>query len=307
LVEPTARGDPGSPTRWTIKSTRRLVIELEKLGYKISQKTVCTLLKELNYSLQGNQKTIEGTKDPDRNEQFEHINNQVKNFRKSKQPVISVDTKKKELIGDFKSNGKEYAKKGEPVKVNVHDFPTKEGKAVPYGTFNILENEGYVNIGTSGDTGAFSVESIRRWLYSPMGRKKYETATKLLITPDCGGSNGYKVRSWKYHLQKLANETGLEITVCHFPPGTSKWNYIEHKLFSFISINWRGKPLVSLETIANLISSTTTKTGLVVDSVIDKNTYLTGIKISDKEFSKINIVRNPFRGDLNYTIKPNLN
>ena len=196
---------------------RKIARELKNLGYKISPPTVTTLLKELNYSLQGNQKTIEGSKDPDRNAQFEHINNQVIHFRKSKQPVISVDTKKKELIGNFKNNGKEYVKKGEPVEVNVHDFPTKEGKAVPYASFDVLENEGYVNIGTSGDTAVFAVESIRRWLYSPMGREKYATATKLLITADCGGSNGYKVRLWKYHLQQLANETGFEISVCHFP------------------------------------------------------------------------------------------
>lgn len=266
---------------------------------------MATLLQQLHYSLQANNKTLEGSKDPDRNAQFEYINNQVKLFQKAKQPVISVDTKKKELIGNFKNNGREYAKKGNPVKVNVHDFPTEQGKAAPYGVFDLTENEGYVNVGISSDTAAFAVASIRKWLYSPIGRKKYATATKLLITPDCGGSNGYKVRLWKWELQKLADDTGLEISVCHFPPGTSKWNKIEHRLFSFITQNWRGKPLVSLATIVSLIASTTTKTGLKVSCVIDENIYLTGVKITDKEFEQINLIVNEFRGDLNYTIRPN--
>ena len=274
------------------------------MGYKITGKTVATLLKQLNYSLQGNKKTLEGSKDPDRNAQFEHINNQVKIFQKANQPAISVDTKKKELVGNFKNGGQEYAKKGEPVKVAMHDFPTEQGKAAPYGVFDITTNKGYVNVGISSDTAAFAVESIRRWLYSPVVRKKYATATKLLITADCGGSNGNRVRLWKWELQKLADETGLEISVCHLPPGTSKWNKIEHKLFSFITQNWRGKPLTSLATIVSLIAATTTKTGLRIDCVIDKNVYLTGIKISDEEFEKINIIFNEFRGDLNYTICP---
>lgn len=305
LLEPTTRGDPESRLRWTIKSTRKLATELKRLGNVVSARTVATLLKQLEYSLQANAKTIEGSKDPDRNAQFEHINNQVKIFQNANQPVISVDTKKKELIGNFKNSGREYAKKGSPVKVNVHDFPTCEGKAAPYGILDLTENEGYVNVGISGDTAAFAVASIRRWLYSPLARKKYATATKLLITPDCGGSNGYKVRLWKYELQKLADETGIEISVCHFPSGTSKWNKIEHRLFSFITQNWRGKPLVSLATIVNLIASTTTTKGLKVSCVVDKNIYPIGIKISDEDFEKINIIRNKFRGDLNYTIRPN--
>jgi hypothetical protein len=274
------------------------------MGYEITGKTVAKLLKKLNYSLQGNKKVLEGAKDPDRDDQFNHINNQVKSFQKANQPVISVDTKKKELIGNFKNGGREYAKKDTPVKVAVHDFPTEQGKAAPYGVFDITANEGYVNIGISSDTAAFAVESIRRWLFSPVAKKKYATATKLLITADCGGSNGKRVRLWKCELQKLVNETGIEITVCHLPPGTSKWNKIEHRLFSFITQNWRGKPLVSLATIVSLIASTTTETGLKVDCVIDKNTYPTGIKITDEEFAKLNIILNNFRGDLNYTISP---
>lgn len=283
-----------------------MAVELRKIGYKTTEKTVGTYLKKLHYSLQGNKKTLEGSKDPDRNAQFEHINNQIKIFQKANQPVISVDTKKKELIGNFKNNGREYAKKGEPIKVSMHDFPTEQGKAAPYGVFDITKNEGYVSIGISSDTAAFAVASIKRWLFSPSGRK-YTTAKKLLITADCGGSNNYRARLWKHELQKLANETGIEISVSHLPPGTSKWNKIEHKLFSFITKNWRGKPLVSLATIVSLIASTTTKTGLTVDCVVDKNVYPTGIKISDEEFKKIKIILNEFRGDLNYTIYPNEN
>jgi hypothetical protein len=306
LVDPCARGDPESSLRWTIKSTRKLAEELRKLGYRISHQSVSSLLEKLNYSLQANSKTIEeGNKDPDRNAQFDHINEQVKIFQRSGQPVISIDAKKKELIGNFKNNGREYAKKGEPIKVNIHDFPTREGKITPFGVYDILKNEGYINVGISSDTAQFAVESIRRWLYSPMGRKKYATATKLMITADCGGSNSYRTRLWKHELQKLANKTGLEISVCHLPVGTSKWNKIEHKLFSFITQNWRGKPLVSYATAINLISATRTKNGLTVHSVFDNHIYPTGIKISDEEFNKINLIRNKFRGDLNYTIKPN--
>lgn len=279
---------------------------MRQLGYKISHETVSSLLEKLDYSLQANNKTIEeGNKDPDRNAQFEYINEQVKIFQKSGQPVISVDAKKKELIGNFKNSGHEYAKRGKPIKVNMHDFPTKEGKITPFGVYDISKNEGYINVGISSDTAEFAVESIRRWLYSSVAREKYATATKLMITADCGGSNGYRTRLWKYELQKFANETGLEISVSHLPVGTSKWNKIEHRLFSFITKNWRGKPLVSYATAINLISATTTKNGLSVHSVFDNNTYPTGIKISDQEFNKINIIRNKFRGDLNYTIKPN--
>lgn len=275
------------------------------MGHKVSPRTVATLLKQLDYSLQANAKSIEGCKDPDRDAQFHHINDQAKLFQKSNQPVISVDAKKKELIGNFRNPGHLYRKKGEPIKVNVHDFPTDEGKATPYGVFDLTENEGYVNVGISSDTAVFAVESIRRWLYSPVVRKKYATATRLLITADCGGSNGNRTRLWKYELQKLADETGIEISVCHFPPGTSKWNKIEHRLFSFITQNWRGKPLISIATIVSLIASTTTKKGLKVSCFVDKNIYRTGIKISEQDFEKINILHGEFRGDLNYTIRPN--
>lgn len=305
MIEPTARGDPESRIRWTIKSTRKLAAELRKQGHKVSARTVATLLKQHDYSLQANDKTLEGSRDPDRNAQFEHINAQVKKFQAAKQPVISVDTKKKELIGNFKNAGRAYAKKGSPIKVNMHDFPMKEGKAAPYGVFDLTENKGYVSIGISSDTAAFAVEAIRRWLYSPVMRKKYATATKLLITADCGGSNGNRVRLWKYELHKLANQTGIEISVCHLPPGTSKWNKIEHKLFSFITQNWQGIPLVDLVTIVNLIASTTTTTGLTVSCVIDQNIYPTGIKVSKKDFDQINLLLDEFRGDLNYTIRPN--
>lgn len=259
----------------------------------------------MNYSLQANDKTIEGAHDPDRNAQFEHVHVQIKKFQKAKQPIISVDTKKKELIGNFKNAGRIYAKKGHPTKVNVHDFRTKKGKAAPYGVLDITTNEGYVNVGISSDTAAFAVESIRRWLHSPTSKSRYANAKKLLITPDCGGSNGNRVRLWKRELQKLANETGIKISVCHLPPGTSKWNKIEHRLFSFITQNWRGQPLVSLAVIVGLISSTKTQPGLTVTCVEDTNIYPIGIKVSDVEFGKIKIKRDKFRGDWNYTILPN--
>jgi hypothetical protein len=281
-----------------------LATALVKLGNSISTRTVATLLKKLEYSLQANDKTIEGSNDPDRNAQFGHIREEVEKFTNAKQPIISVDTKKKELIGNFKNAGRAYAKKGNPMRVNVHDFPTKEGKVAPYGVFDVIANEGYVNVGTSSDTAAFAVESIRRWLYSPATRQRYATATKLLITPDCGGSNGNRVRLWKYELQKLADKTGIAICVCHLPPGTSKWNKIEHRLFSFITQNWRAQPLISLATIVDLIASTKTEFGLKVTCVVDKNSYPVGIKISDAEFKTINIYPDEFRGDLNYKIMP---
>lgn len=304
-MESVTRGDPQLPLLWTNKSTQKIATALREKNYKIDARTVAKLLKAQDYSLQANSKTLEGSNDPDRDAQFEHINKTVIEFQKAKQPVISVDTKKKELIGNFKNPGREYAKKGRPIKVEVHDFKKKEGKAAPYGIYDVSANEGYVNIGLSSDTAEFAVESIRRWLFSPFGKTKYTTATKLLINADCGGSNGKRVRLWKWALQKLANETGLEITVCHLPPGTSKWNKIEHRLFSFITQNWRGKPLCSIATIVSLISSTKTKTGLKVSCVVDENVYQKGIKVSKKDFETINIVRNAFRGDLNYTIRPN--
>lgn len=306
LVEPYTRGDPESPLRWTCKSTRKLAAMLAEKGIKISHVKVADLLVGLGYSLQGNKKTIEGANHPDRNAQFEYINEKTKDFQKENQPVISVDTKKKELIGNFKNNGKEYRPKGKPQEVFVHDFKIKElGKANPYGVYDILKNSGWVNVGIDNDTAQFAVESIRKWWHS-MGESVYPDASRILITADCGGSNGYRVRLWKTELQKLSNETGLEITVAHLPPGTSKWNKIEHKLFSFISQNWRGQPLVNLETIVNLIASTKTQKGLTVKCSIDQNKYPKGLKITDEEMKAINISRNDFHGDWNYSLSPQL-
>lgn len=304
LVEPYTRGDPESPLKWTCKSTRKLAEMLTEKGFKISHVKVADLLAIMGYSLQGNKKTIEGANHPDRNAQFEYINEKTKDFQKEDQPVISVDTKKKELIGNFKNNGKEYRPKKTPREVFVHDFKIDElGKANPYGIYDILKNSGWVNVGIDNDTAQFAVESIRRWWYS-MGKSIYPNASKILITADCGGSNGYRVRLWKTELQKLSNETGLEITVAHLPPGTSKWNKIEHRLFSFISQNWRGQPLVNLETIVNLIASTKTQKGLTVKCSIDKNTYPKGLKITDEEMKLLNIFKNDFHGDWNYSFLP---
>lgn len=304
LVEPVTRGDPESPLRWSCKSVRRLSDELNQKGHQVSRELVAELLHGLGYSLQANKKTIEGASDPDRNAQFEHINNKVKEYQANGQPVISVDTKKKELVGNFKNGGRELSPKGHPQKVRVYDFIIPGlGKDTPYGVYDETYNVGWVNVGTDHDTAAFAVESIRQWWYS-MGNQMYPKAKQLLITADSGGSNGYRVRLWKLEIQKLANETGLSITVCHFPPGTSKWNKIEHRLFSFISQNWRGKPLVSHEVIVNLIAATTTKEGLHVKSRLDTNSYPTKIKVSDKEMANINIQKDSFRGEWNYTISP---
>jgi transposase len=304
LVEPYTRGDPESPLRWTCKSTRKLAEMLSEKGFKISHVKVADLLVDLGYSLQGNKKTIEGENHPDRNAQFEYINEKTKEFQKGNQPVISVDTKKKELIGNFKNNGKEYRPKGNPREVFVHDFKVEElGKANPYGVYDIVKNSGWVNVGIDNDTAQFAVESIRRWWYS-MGKNVYPNASKILINADCGGSNGYRVRLWKTELQKLATETGIEITVAHLPPGTSKWNKIEHRLFSFISQNWRGQPLVNLETIVSLIAATKTEKGLTVKCSIDENKYPKGLKISDKEMDLLNISKNDFHGEWNYTLAP---
>lgn len=306
LIEPTTKGDPMSPLRWTCKSTRNLSDELKKQGYTISHMAVSQSLSELGYSLQANRKDFEKVTHPDRNKQFEHINELTKQFTLKNQPVISVDTKKKELIGEFKNNGREWRQKKNPQKVLMHDFPDKElGKAVPYGIYDIDKNVGWVNIGNDHDTSAFAVESIRKWWYG-MGSILYPHATKLLICADSGGSNGYRVKLWKYELQKLANETGLEITIAHLPSGTSKWNKIEHKLFSHITMNWRGKPLVDYETIVNLISSTKTRKGLKVTAHLDKTSYPIGIKVTESEFKTINIKRDNFLGELNYSIKPSL-
>jgi transposase len=304
LVEPVTRGDPESPLRWTCKSVRRLAEELSKLGHSISYPVVAELLRELGYSLQANQKTKEGDSHPDRNAQFEHINRKVKRCLADKQPVISVDTKKKELVGDFKNGGQEVRPKGNPEQVRVHDFVIPElGRANPYGIYDLAHNTGWVSVGVDHDTAVFAVESIRRWWQS-MGQPVYPKAKRLLITADGGGSNGARVRLWKTELQKFADEIGLPIAVCHFPPGTSKWNKIEHRLFSFITQNWRGKPLVSFEVIVSLIASTTTTNGLKVHSELDTNTYPPGLKVSDKDFAQVRLRRDKFHGEWNYEIRP---
>lgn len=305
LIAPVTRGDPESPLRWTIKSLRVLAQELCADGHQVGRNVVRGLLKQLGYSLQGNQKTREGSSQhPDRNEQFEHINARVEQHLDEGNPVISVDTKKKELVGDFKNVGREYRPKGLPEKVRVHDFLDKElGKVNPYGVYDMGANEGWVNLGINADTGEFAVESIRRWWYAD-GCQSYPKADELLITADGGGSNGYRLRLWKYELQKFANELGIPISVCHLPPGTSKWNKIEHRLFSFITMNWRGKPLISVEAIIKLISSTKTEQGLVVHCELDENEYEKGRKISDQEMAALQIVKNTFHGEWNYTILP---
>ena len=305
LVEPTARGDPESPLRWTCKSTRNLCEEMNRQGHQASHDLIARLLHDLDYSLQGNRKTLEGASHPDRNDQFEHINSQVKKFQAEGQPVISVDTKKKEMVGDFKNNGREFRPKGQPEKVRVHDFVIPElGRAAPYGIYDLTQNTGWVSVGIDHDTAAFAVQSIRNW-WLWMGKEKYPDARRLMITADGGGSNGSLVRLWKVELQRFANGSGLEISVSHFPPGTSKWNKIEHRLFSFISKNWRGKPLISHEVIVNLIAATTTKKGLRVQCRLDTNLYPSGIKVSDEEMAKINIQSDSFHGEWNYIICPN--
>lgn len=301
LIEPLTIGDPMSALRWTVKSTRNLSEELQAMGYKVSHTAVSDMLKLLNYSLQSTRKRHEGGKHPDRNKQFEYINESCERHIKSVQPVISVDTKKKEQVGNYKNPGKSLQKAKQPAEVEVYDFA--KDKAVPFGVYDLKVNEGFVNVGTNYDTSAFAVESIRRW-WCHMGRGKYQSANNLLITADGGGSNGYRRKLWKTELQKFANETGLSITVSHFPPGTSKWNKIEHRLFSHITMNWQGKPLESYETIINLISSTKTRKGLKVKAILDKNLYEKGIKVSDEEIDGINIFRHAFHGDWNYTIKP---
>jgi len=302
LIDPVMRGDPETPLRWTCKSTKRLADDLKKKGYDIGTTSVRFLLHELDYSLQGNKKTREGEDHPDRNEQFLYINDQVKRFLQSGQPVISVDTKKRENIGNFSNVGREWSRKGKPIETNMHDFPDKElGKAIPYGVYDIACNEGWVNVGISHDTAQFAANSIRRW-WSNMGHKRFPKATRILITADAGGSNGYRLRLWKTELQKLATSLGLNITVCHFPPGTSKWNKIEHRLFSFITQNWRGKPLYDLVTIVNLISHTTTATGLIVKSAVDTNKYPIGIEVTDAELASVKLKPHDFHGEWNYTV-----
>jgi hypothetical protein len=304
LVEPTSRGDPESPLRWTCKSIRKLAAELTAQGHQASYRIVAELLHDLGYSLQANQKTLEGSQHPDRNAQFGYINGAVQQQLWAGEPTISVDTKKRELIGPFKNGGRELRPKGEPEQVLTHDFIIRElGRVTPYGVYDMAQNDAWVSVGVDHDTAAFAVESIRRWWWS-MGYAVYPKATRLLITADAGGSNGYRLRLWKLELQKLADETGLEIAVCHLPPGTSKWNKIEHRLFSAITQNWRGKPLVSHEVVVNLIGATTTTTGLTVRSKLDTNQYPAGRTVSDIELSTIHIRREAFHGDWNYALLP---
>jgi len=304
LVEPTTRGDPESPLRWTCKSVRKLAEELKARGHQTSHRMVAELLHDLGYSLQANQKTLEGSEHPDRNAQFEYLNGAVQQQLWAGEPCISVDTKKKELIGPFKNGGRELRPKGEPEQVRMHDFMIRDlGRVTPYGVYDLAQNEAWVSVGVDHDTAAFAVESIRRWWWS-MGAILYPEATRLLITADAGGSNGYRLRLWKVELQKLADETGLEIAVCHFPPGTSKWNKIEHRLFSAITQNWRGKPLVSHEVVVNLIGATTTKTGLRVRSELDSNQYPAGRSVSDDELATLHFQPDAFHGDWNYSLLP---
>jgi len=304
LVEPDTRGDPQSSLLWTCKSLTKLRRGLREMGHKIGRTLVGELLHELEYSLQGNRKTLEGSKHPDRDAQFRYINGCVNKALAAGAPAISVDTKKKELVGDFRNAGREWRPKGSPEEVRVHDFVIPElGRAAPYGVYDIAANAGWVSVGIDHDTGAFAVNAIRSW-WKLMGRKRYPDASTLLITADGGGSNGSRVRLWKLELQKLADELGLTITVCHLPPGTSKWNRIEHRLFSFITGNWRGKPLVSHQVIVQLIAATTTKTGLTVRCELDQNTYPAGIKVSDAEIEAVNLTRHDFHGEWNYTISP---
>jgi hypothetical protein len=305
LVDPVTRGDPESPLRWTHKSTGQLACELERLGYKARRQMVGELLRGLGYSLQAVHKTLEGESHPDRNAQFEHINAEVKAFQERGQPVISVDTKKKELVGEFKNGGREWQPKGAPVLALTHDFPdTSDGKAIPYGVYDVGTNSAWVSVGRDHDTPVFAVNSIAAW-WSKMGKACYPEAKELLVMADSGGSNSAKSRVWKAQLQKLAGATGLSISVCHFPPGTSKWNKVEHRLFSHISINWRGRPLEDYETVVQLIGATTTGKGLKVKARLDKRRYRTGLRVSQAEMKKLHLVRSDFHGEWNYRIEPN--
>jgi hypothetical protein len=304
LVEPTERGDPQSPLRWTCKSLSNLQRELVSQGYRVGRTKISNILRSLGYSLQGNRKTREGTDHPDRNAQFEHIARRVRACQRGGRPAVSVDTKKKETLGKKANVGKEYRPKGVPLEVDTHDFPDKElGKAIPYGVYDIKSNEAWVSVGISHDTGEFAVEAIRRW-WRRMGKKRYKKPKRLLITADSGGSNGHRNRLWKYELQRLADQTGMIIEVCHYPPGTSKWNKIEHRLFCHITRNWRGVPLESHQVVVSLVGSTRTTEGLEVHCRVDENDYPKGRKISDAEMANIKIKRNAFHGDWNYEIKP---
>jgi len=304
LVEPEARGNPMSPLRWTCKSLRRLAAELTERGHPVSRTVVGELLAQEKFSLQANRKTREGSEHPDRDAQFAHINASVTTALREQQPVISVDTKKKELVGDFKNAGREWRPQGDPEEVRVHDFLQPElGRAVPYGLYDLAANAGWVSVGMNHDTAAFAVQTIRRWWHD-LGQLRYPAAERLVITADGGGSNGWRLRLWKTELQSLADEIGLAIEVHHLPPGTSKWNAIEHRLFSFISMNWRARPLVSYRVIVDLISATTTRTGLTVHCELDKSHYPKGIVVSDEQMASLNITRHDFHGEWNYTIHP---
>ena len=304
LVEPLTRGDPDSPLRWTCKSTRVLATELSLQNHPLSHEKVAQLLRDMDYSLQGNRKTEEGNDHPDRDEQFRYINEQVRRALVAGRPVISVDTKKKELIGNFQNRGRQWCKKKSPPEVNGHDFPDPSlPRAYPYGIYDLARNTGFVNVGTDHDTGAFAVASIRGW-WRVEGKRLYPNARRLLITADGGGSNGYRLRLWKVGLQKLANATGLSILVCHLPPGTSKWNKVEHRLFSFISSNWRGEPLRDYETVVRLIAGTTTAKGLTVICRLDRRMYPAGRKVTNEEFDRVNLRPRAFHGEWNYLILP---
>ena len=304
LVEPDSRGDPMSPLRWTCKSTRQLADALTRGGHPASHRLVADLLHAADYSLQANVKTLEGTEHPDRDAQFRYLNEQVKAVLAESHPVISVDTKKKELVGRFKNGGREWRPSEQPEPVNVHDFPDpKVGKAIPYGIYDVGRNTGWVNVGQDHDTATFAVTSLRRWWHA-VGLPAYPRARRLLICADGGGSNGYRVRLWKVEIQRFADATGLEVVVCHLPPGTSKWNKIEHRLFSHISMNWRGRPLVSHEVVVQLIGATTTRAGLTVQAELDTGTYPTDVKVTDAEMAAVRITPHPFHGEWNYTIAP---
>jgi hypothetical protein len=304
LIEPTTRGDPESPLRWTCKSIRRLADELTRENHPVGAVTVAKLLRQAGYSLQGNRKTREGASHPDRNAQFEYINASVERFLKRGQPAISVDAKKKENVGDFKNGGREWFPQGQPEEVRVYDFLIKSlGKAALYGVYDLLQNQGWMSVGIDHDTAQFAVNSIRRW-WNEMGQQRFPRAKELLITADGGGSNSHRSRLWKVSLQDLADELGIRLFVCHFPPGTSKWNKIEHRLFSFIAKNWRARPLASLEVIVNLIANTTTRTGLIVKAALDTNRYPTKIKVSDEQLDRLRLKRHNFHGEWNYTLSP---
>jgi len=304
LIEPTTRGDPESPLRWTCKSTRRLADELTRQRHHVAANTVAALLRQAGYSLQANRKTREGATHPDRNAQFEHINAQVRRFQDRDLPAISVDTKKKELVGDFKNAGRTWRPHGSPEDVRVHDFLDKQlGKAIPYGVYDMINNQGWVSVGIDHDTAQFAVNSIRQW-WKQMGRRRFPHAAELLITADGGGSNSPRSRLWKVSLQTLADELGLKLQLSHFPPGTSKWNRVEHRLFSFITQNWRGRPLVSHQTVVSLIASTTTRGGLIVKAALDTNRYETAVKVTDQQLQQLRLKPHRFHGDWNYTLTP---